>query len=81
MALNGSKDKQVNHETNLDALRSGLTPDSRSRIEAAEGLNHLFQRCTTGEVTEYREIEETISPEILETLVKWLTDTIGNNKT
>ena len=81
LALNGSKDKQVNHETNLDALRSGLPPDSRNRIESAEGLNHLFQHCTTGEVTEYRKIEETISPEILETLVKWLTDTIGNNKT
>ena len=27
-------------------------------IEAKEGLNHLFQHCTTGEQGEYKEIEE-----------------------
>ena len=72
LALNGTKDIQVDYETNLDALRCGLPANSRNRIEALEGLNHLFQHCTTGSVAEYRSIEETISPEALKMMVEWL---------
>jgi hypothetical protein len=32
-------------------------------------LNHLFQHCETGSPNEYFEIEETISPEVLEMVV------------
>lgn len=72
LALNGTKDIQVEHEGNLSALRNGLPANEDNVIESVEGVNHLFQRCNTGAVTEYREIEETISPDVLETIIQWL---------
>lgn len=74
LALNGTKDIQVDCESNLSALREGLPANPRNRIEALEGLNHLFQHCTTGAVSEYRQIEETIAPEVLALIVAWLSD-------
>jgi pimeloyl-ACP methyl ester carboxylesterase len=74
LALNGTKDIQVDCESNLSALREGLPANPRNRIEALEGLNHLFQHCTTGAVSEYRQIEETIAPEALALIVAWLSD-------
>ena len=72
LALNGTKDIQVDFESNLDALRNGLKASEANHIEAIEGANHLLQSCTTGAVTEYRTIEETISPKVLETVILWL---------
>lgn len=72
LALNGTKDIQVNAEANLGALRDGLPDGPGNRIEAFEGLNHLFQHCTTGDVSEYRTIEETISPEVLLVMTRWI---------
>ena len=72
LALNGTKDVQVEHENNLSALRDGLHPDEKNRIESVDGVNHLFQHCKTGAVTEYRDIEETISPAVLETIINWI---------
>lgn len=72
LALNGTKDIQVEYESNLSALRSGLPSNSKTRIESVEGVNHLFQHCKTGAVTEYREIEETFSPAVLETIIQWI---------
>ena len=74
LALNGTKDIQVDCESNLSALREGLPANPRNRIEALEGLNHLFQHCNTGAVSEYRQIEETIAPEALALIVAWLSD-------
>ncbi len=72
LALNGTKDVQVDYESNIGALQKGLPANPGSRIEAIEGVNHLFQHCNTGAVTEYWQIEETIAPEVLEIIVKWL---------
>jgi len=36
------------------------------------GLNHLFQTCETGSINEYAQIEETISPTVLEILRDWI---------
>ena len=74
LAMNGTKDTQVEPESNLGALRNGLPTNPRNTIEAVEGVNHLFQHCATGTVTEYREIEETMAPEVLEKMVQWLSD-------
>ena len=104
MALNGTKDTQVDCERNLEALRKGLPTDAGDNstirndgiagretgrtsdvkagsssgeqqtvvIEAKEGLNHLFQHCTTGEHNEYKEIEETFAPEVLTEMIAWI---------
>ena len=72
LALNGTKDSQVEYQSNLGALRSELTANSSNAIEAVDGLNHLFQHCTTGAVTEYNAIEQTFAPEVLDMIVNWL---------
>jgi hypothetical protein len=35
-------------------------------------LNHLFQHCVTSEVSEYKNIEETFSPEVISRMISWL---------
>ena len=72
LALNGSKDMQVEHGANLGALQTGLPANPENIIETVDGVNHLFQHCRTGQFDEYREIEETIAPEVLERIVGWL---------
>lgn len=74
LALNGSKDNQVDYESNLSAIRNGLSINSKSYIETIENVNHLFQHCKTGQISEYRAIEETFAPEVLEIIVKWMSD-------
>ena len=41
-------------------------------IRAETGLNHLFQHCRTGAVSEYKEIEETFSQDVLTEMTVWL---------
>ena len=72
LALNGTKDTQVEYERNLGALRSGLPANPKNSLEVVDGVNHLFQHCATGAFTEYRDIEETFAPEALEKMVQWL---------
>ena len=74
LALNGSKDNQVDYESNLSAIRNGLPSNSKNCIETIDGVNHLFQHCKTGQVPEYRTIEETFAPEVLEIIIKWMSD-------
>ena len=85
-ALNGSLDCQVLPKSNLSAIRqlstlnSPLDPKGRFRRETKKelstkeypGLNHLFQHAQTGAATEYGNIEETISEEVLRDIVAWL---------
>lgn len=72
MALNGAKDTQVQCDRNIAVLKAGLPSNSRSVIRAEDGLNHLFQHCVTGEVSEYKSIEETFSPEVLSEMIAWI---------
>lgn len=74
LALNGSKDNQVDYKSNLSAIRNGLPSNSKNCIETIDGVNHLFQHCKTGQVPEYRTIEETFAPEVLEIIIKWMSD-------
>ena len=71
-ALNGDRDCQVLSSLNLEAIRSLLPVSERNVIKEYPALNHLFQHCTTGLPTEYGQIEETISPEVLEDIAKWI---------
>lgn len=72
MAVNGSKDVQVDAHDNLSVLRKGLKPNKKNLIKEYEGLNHLFQHCTTGQTTEYRLIEETFASEVMQDIVDWI---------
>ncbi len=72
LALNGTKDTQVDCTANLGALDRGLPMSEKNKVQAMEGLNHLFQHCTTGIAAEYQQIEETFSPEVLALIADWL---------
>ena len=72
LALNGTKDVQVDAGMNLGALRQLLPKNKKNCIKAYDGLNHLFQHCTTGMPDEYGQIEETFSEEVLQDIVEWL---------
>ena len=72
LALNGTKDTQVKCRSNLEALKAGLPAGGNSYIEAVDGVNHLFQHCATGASTEYWEIEETFSLEVLQKIITWI---------
>ena len=71
LALNGTKDTQVDCTQNLTTLEKGLT-NCRHDIKKVEGVNHLFQHCKTGIVMEYQQIEETMAPEVLEIITEWI---------
>lgn len=74
LALNGEKDLQVKPRENLSAINQAF-PGNRAHLLTQRefpGLNHMFQHCTTGGVNEYGQIEETISPEVLDLMVSWI---------
>lgn len=72
MAVNGSKDMQVIADENLSAIRGLLPANKMNVVKEYDGLNHLFQHCTTGMVTEYNQIEETMSPEVMQDIAGWI---------
>lgn len=71
-ALNGNRDCQVISTLCLPALRRLLQPSKKHLIKEYPSLNHLFQHCTTGLPDEYSQIEETISPEVLQDIAQWI---------
>lgn len=74
LALNGTKDLQVDAGQNLAAIK-GILSKTRNRnfkcVKFKE-LNHLFQHCETGAVEEYANIEETLAPELMDEILGWL---------
>ena len=57
-------------DLNLDAIAAA---NPNAKIVKFDGLNHLFQHCTTGLPTEYGNIEETIAPEVIDEIVGFIT--------
>ena len=71
LALNGTKDTQVDCDANTTRIEKGLA-NCKHSIKKIDGVNHMFQHCNTGIVTEYQQIEETIAPEVLQEVAKWI---------
>ncbi|MDE7350070.1 MAG: alpha/beta hydrolase [Muribaculaceae bacterium] len=69
LILYGERDTQVPAHLNADLARK-LTPNAI--VKEFPQLNHLMQHATTGDASEYKEIEETISPEVLEAISDFL---------
>lgn len=74
LALNGDKDLQVSAKVNLPAIEKALRKGGNDsvKIVSLPGLNHLFQHTATGLPSEYGDIEETISPEVLDIITNWI---------
>lgn len=75
LVLNGELDLQVSAEQNVPAIEKALQAGGNTdyKIHRFERLNHLFQTCETGAVSEYGIIEETISPKVLQIMGEWIT--------
>lgn len=74
LALDGTKDMQVNAEANLAGIKASLERGGNKHFEvlALPGLNHLFQKANTGSVAEYSQSEETVDPIALEKVSSWI---------
>jgi fermentation-respiration switch protein FrsA (DUF1100 family) len=74
LAINGSKDLQVPAAQNIPAIKNAIESNGNKlvTVQILPNLNHLFQTCTTGSLSEYATIEETFSPDALKVIEKWL---------
>lgn len=81
LALNGSKDMQVPANENLAAMNKALLKANNKNFEThkLKGLNHLFQECKTGNPREYADIEQTMSPLVLDMIYKWIVIQTNDN--
>ena len=76
LAINGSRDVQVSPQ-NLEYIREATSHNSQVTITEYPGMNHLFQNCTTCMMSEYPNIEITISPIVLEDMSQWIWDNVN----
>jgi uncharacterized protein len=74
LALNGSKDTQVQPKINQEGIRNALLQGHNKNylVKELPNLNHLFQECETGEMNEYSKIEQTIAPIVLKQISEWI---------
>ncbi len=74
LALNGSKDTQVQAKINQEAISNALAKGNNKDylVQELPGLNHLFQECKTGDMNEYSKIEQTIAPFVLAQISEWI---------
>jgi len=74
LALNGELDLQVAVKENLDLIGASLKAGGNEDVtlKAFPKMNHLFQPTQTGLPSEYGQIEETMSPEVLKTMSDWI---------
>lgn len=74
LAINGSKDVQVDPKLNLPKIEEHLRRGGNDSITLREfeGLNHMFQTCKTGGLSEYATIEETVAPVVLQDIGDWI---------
>jgi hypothetical protein len=73
LAIIGDKDIQVLPH-NLQKIEQIVREGGNDKITTKlyPGKNHLFQSCITCTIEEYRELEETMSPEVQENIVSWI---------
>jgi len=74
LAINGNKDLQVPSKENIEIIENIFKTSKNKNVKTKElkGLNHLFQECKTGAISEYATIEQTISPIALKEILDWI---------
>lgn len=74
LALNGTLDLQVAAHSNLSAIEMAIVSGGNlhATMLTLDGLNHMFQVAQTGQISEYGQIEETISPTVLAIISDWI---------
>lgn len=71
LAINGTKDLQVPVE-NLEIIGDNYGSKEKIKIVKVDGVNHLFQRSSTGLPSEYSKIEETFSESVIKIILDWI---------
>lgn len=76
LSLNGNKDTQVDATINQNAIKNALIKGNNKNYEIVEleNLNHLFQECATGDMNEYKDIVQTMSPIVLKEISNWIVE-------
>jgi uncharacterized protein len=79
LALGGERDLQVPAKPDLEAIEKALKEGGNKDVTVKElpKLNHLFQTCETGALSEYAKIEETFAPAALEEISGWIGKRFG----
>ncbi|MFZ0456171.1 MAG: alpha/beta fold hydrolase, partial [Ignavibacteriaceae bacterium] len=74
LALFGEKDIQVSPAQNKDEMEIALqkSKSKNFKVIVIPGLNHVFQECETGAISEYGRIEQTTSPKMLSAMTGWI---------
>jgi uncharacterized protein len=74
----GTKDLNVDADYYGPRMKASLKKNynSKSKLHIIPGINHLMQAATTGLAEESKDISETISPIVLETVGKWLSNVV-----
>lgn len=74
LGLWGTNDLQVPAKENYDEMMKSLKKANNTNfdLKVLNGLNHLFQNSTTGNINEYEKIEETFSVEALNLMSDWI---------
>lgn len=74
LAINGENDVQVHYKDNLREIENALKKGGNQYITVLSlpGINHMMQESQSGAVSEYGEIEQTISPMVLDAIDTWL---------
>jgi hypothetical protein len=81
LAVWGSKDVQASPKQNRMPVEAALKGSGCPyTIRVLPGLNHPLQTATTGSPSEYRRIEETISPAALKLIGDWIIETVKDVK-
>ncbi len=81
LAINGTKDVQVNADLNLQGIEKSLQKagNKQYKIVKLEGLNHLMLPAKTGLPQEYASIKGDIDPAFLTVVYDWLHGFIRNS--
>jgi len=76
LALNGDKDVQVISSLNLPLIASALRNGKCENytIKELADHNHIFQRCKTGKISEYKHIKRSFSYTSLKIIKDWILD-------
>lgn len=82
LALNGENDVQISSKENLALISAALQKGGNKdfTVKSFPKLNHLFQTSETGLPNEYGKIEETIAPQVLETVADWILKRIDSKE-
>jgi len=74
LAIAGEKDLQAPSKQNLSEIDKALKSGNNKNYKLFElpEINHMMQTCRKGTISEYPEIEETVSPLVLKIISEWI---------